>query len=142
MRQETPFGRRRIPRRRVLATAILVASITSATATAAPAEYADVVLADGPTLYYRLSETSGNAENLGSLGSDFDGVYNGSALRGAATSSGDAGVQFTAASDFIESLTAAPAEYTGNPDFTAETLINHTELPTSWVEQQTLLGFC
>jgi hypothetical protein len=81
------------------------------------------VLADAPLLYYQLNESSGPAINYGSLGSSFDGAYNGTIARGVGTLGGDAGVGFDGSDDFIESATAAPVGLTGNPTFTAETVV-------------------
>ena len=89
-------------------------------ASAAPPAYQSLVLSRSPLLYYQLNETSGNAINKGSLGSDFDMVYNGTPTRGAATAQGDAGVAFDEAADYLESLSPSPASLSGNPTFTAE----------------------
>ncbi len=95
----------------------------AAFASAAPDEFATAVLGDDPILYYRMSELGNTTTNLGSLGSAFDGTINGAPLQGVPMSSGDAGMQFTGVDDFIESLAVAPPSLTGNPDFSAETLI-------------------
>ena len=47
----------------------------------AMAEYADVVLADNPVLYYQF-EQAGGAVNSGSAGSTYDGIYNGTLVLG------------------------------------------------------------
>ena len=95
----------------------------SGAAQAAPPAYQTTVLSRDPILYYPLDEVSGNAVNLGTLGALFDGVYQGTVTRQVATPGGDAGVSFDAAGDFIESISTAPAGLTGNPTFTAETVI-------------------
>jgi hypothetical protein len=72
-------------------------------------------------LWYKLSESTGNAINSGSLGSTHDGVYNGSINRAAPTSGDDAGAGFNSTDDYIESLGASPL--VGNPTFSIETLV-------------------
>lgn len=116
----------RHPRMRSTATGITVLAICIAAvgaANAAPPAYATAVLSLEPVLYYRLDEATGNALNLGSLGALFDGLYQGNVVRQLSTPGGDAGVSFAAAADFIESISTAPVGLTGNPTFTAETVI-------------------
>ena len=98
-------------------------AVASGAAHAAPAEYQAAVLQRNPVLYYQLDEDSGDAVNHGSLGTFFDGLYQGSVVRAIPTLGGDAGVSFDGVGDFIESISAAPAGLTGNPTFTAETVI-------------------
>lgn len=92
-------------------------------ANAAPQSFADQVLGDAPILYYRLNESTGNALNLGSLGSPHDGFYNGTITRNVPTLGGDTGVGFDGVDDFIEAFESAPIGLTGNPTFTAETVV-------------------
>ncbi len=76
-----------------------------------------------PLLYYQFNETSGAAINHGSLGSAFDGTYNGTVQRGVPTVTGDAGAFFDSEDDYLESASAAPASLTGNPTFSIEALV-------------------
>ena len=92
-------------------------------AIAAPPEFHDAVAKSEPILHYQLNETEGDAVNYGSLGPDFNATYHGAPMRGAATSSGDAGVRCTSVTDFIESMMPAPTQLTGNPTFTVETVV-------------------
>lgn len=90
---------------------------------AAPVDYHNAISADAPSLHYRLNEASGDAVNYGSLGSAYDGIYNGTPARSTPTAAGDTGVSFAAAADYIASISAAPASLTGNPDFSIETIV-------------------
>jgi hypothetical protein len=87
----------------------------------APTPFHERVAASNPMLWYKLSESTGNAINSGSLGSTHDGVYNGSINRAAPTSGDDAGAGFNSTDDYIESLGASPL--VGNPTFSIETLV-------------------
>jgi len=87
---------------------------------AASTAYHDAVAASTPLLHYRLNELAGNALNYGSLGAGFDAAYFGTPTRGAVTAEGDGGVGFDAAEDYLESLSVAPLDLTGNPTFSAE----------------------
>jgi hypothetical protein len=87
----------------------------------APTPFHDRVSASNPLLWYKLSESTGNAINSGSLGSTHDGVYHGSINRAAPTSGDDAGAGFNSTDDYIESLGASPL--VGNPTFSIETLV-------------------
>ncbi len=90
---------------------------------AASLHFQQTVIASKPLLYYKLNEASGNAKNYGSLGSGFDAVYNGTVIRDVPTKYGDQGVGFDDAGDYLESLSPAPAQLTGNPAFTAEAIV-------------------
>ena len=100
---------------------------TAGTVQAAPPGYRAAVLSLDPVLYYTLDEASGDAVNHGTLGALFDGLYQGSVVREVPTLSGDTGVSFGSASDFIESISTAPESLTGNPTFSAETVIRIPE---------------
>ncbi len=83
-------------------------------------EYQAVVSNDAPVLYYQFNELTGVAVNYGSLGTAYDATYLGTPLRGLVTASGDAGVCFDSAEDYLESTSVAPASLSGNPTFSAE----------------------
>src|SRR6186997_1857731 len=101
----------------------LLALCAVPTATAAPAVYHQAIVNDGPSLYYLLGETAGPVVNLGTLGSAFNGTYNGTPVRGVATPGSDQGVAFDGTDDWIESLGSAPAAFTGNPTMSIETIV-------------------
>jgi hypothetical protein len=103
-----------------------VLGAASSFAGAAPPEFHDLVNADAPLLWYQFNESPGAAAavNHGSLGAGFNGVFHNGVTLGVATAGGDTGVQFDALQNqFIESMSAAPAALTGNPTFTAETVV-------------------
>lgn len=85
-----------------------------------PAQFQSAVLADSPVIYYQFNELQGVATNRGSFGSTFNATYLGTPQRAVATATGDTGVQFDSADDYLESLSVAPASLSGNPTFTAE----------------------
>jgi Concanavalin A-like lectin/glucanases superfamily len=84
--------------------------------------YQAQVTQSAPVLYYQFNEASGAAVNYGSLGADYNATYFGAPTRQAPTQGGDTGVAFATGSDYLESLGVAPAEFTGNPTFSAEAL--------------------
>lgn len=90
---------------------------------AASSDFHDAVATSAPALHYRFDETTGNAINHGSLGNTFDAVYNGTVSRSTPTWTGDDAVSFDDANDYLESLTTAPAAFTGNPSFSAEAVL-------------------
>lgn len=92
---------------------------------AAPAAYHNAVSADAPSLWHQFNETSGTTViNHGSLGAAFNGTYFNGVTLGATTIGGDAGAGFNLAQQqYVESLAAAPAQFTGNPSFSVETLV-------------------
>ena len=92
-------------------------------ARAASPVFQAAVLADAPLLYFQLNEPTGHSINYGSLGPSFNGVYQGTITRGVSTSSGDTGISFDSDQDYIETSATAPGNLTGNPTFTAETLV-------------------
>ncbi len=100
--------------------AVLLAGIS---AHAAPPEYAQAVLSDDPVLYYQFDEVNGDAGNAGTYGPDFDGTVFGAPERAVATAAGDGGIRFTASADYIFSGETVPVGMTGNPSFTAETIV-------------------
>jgi len=105
---------------------VCVLGAMSSIAAAAPPEFHARVGADAPVLWYQLNESVGSAStiNHGSLGATFNGVFHNGVTLGVATAGGDTGVQFSAPqSQYIESMSVAPASLTGNPTFTAETVV-------------------
>jgi len=101
-----------------------VAGVFLATqALAASPAFQAAVADSAPILYYKLNETSGAAVNYGSLGAAFDAAYLGTPIRALGTASGDRGVRFDSADDYLESASVAPAGLDGNPTFTAEALV-------------------
>jgi hypothetical protein len=101
----------------------LLLSCVASPVTAAPAVYHFTVLNDGPSLDYLFQETTGPLVNYGSLGNAFNGTYNGTPLRGVATPGSDLGVSFDGTDDWIESLGSAPAQFSGNPTMSIETIV-------------------
>jgi len=110
------------PRSIILATALATAVLT-APAVAAPFAFQQAINTSAPILYYQLNESSGNAINHGSLGAGFDATYNGTIQRAVPTPAGDTGAIFDDVNDYLESLTTSPAALSGNPTFSAETLV-------------------
>lgn len=104
-------------------TATTLSAISPIQLHAAPPVYQSAILDSNPAVYYQLNETTGPAINLGSLGSAFDATYFGTVGRGATTFIGDAGATFDGDDDYLESNTAAPAGFSGNPTFTIEALV-------------------
>lgn len=105
---------------------LAVPGIASSLVAAAPPEFHAQVSADAPILWYQLNEPAGAdaAVNHGSLGSSFNGMFRNGVTLGVPTALGDTGVQFDALlNQYIESITTAPASLTGNPTFTAETVV-------------------
>ena len=105
----------------ILIAILLLTTLSSVQA--APPSYQNAVLADNPIVYYQFNESIGNAINHGTLGAPFDMTHNGTPIRGAATLGGDTGVAFDSFDDYLQSVDLAPASLTGNPSFTAETMI-------------------
>ncbi len=81
-----------------------------------------------PALWYKFNETTGTvAVNHGSLGAAFNGTHFNGVMLGAPTASGDTGVGFDLnTGPYVESLATAPAAFTGNPSFSAETVVRVT----------------
>jgi len=104
------------------ATALIAAALAAPTA-AAPLSFQQAINTSAPILYYQLNEVAGNAINHGSLGATFDATYNGTIQRAVPTPAGDTGAIFDDINDYLESLTTSPAALSGNPTFTAETLV-------------------
>lgn len=90
---------------------------------AAPPAFHQAVVDSGAALHYRFDEASGPAINYGSLGNAYNANYLGTIRRLVPTCIGDFCVEFSGADDSLESLTAAPAAFLGNPDFSAETVV-------------------
>lgn len=109
--------------RRVIGTTAAVVA-GSVGATGAPAPYQTAVGAAEPLLWYQFNESAGTTVvNHGSLGAAFDGTYFNGVTLGAATIGGDAGAGFDLALEqYVESAGSAPAQLTGNPSFSVETL--------------------
>lgn len=106
---------------------LVAASLFSTTGVfAAPIPFQDAVASDNPALWYKFNELPGATSviNYGSLGSTFNANFPNGATLGAPTVGGDTGFRFSlAAQQYVESITAAPANFTGNPSFTAETIV-------------------
>src|SRR5690349_20405475 len=102
---------------------VLLALCAANAATAAPALYKQAIVNDNPALYYLLDSSAGQAANVGSPGSAFNGVYHGTPVRGVPTPGNDKGVTFDSSDDWIESLGSAPAQFTGNPNMSIETIV-------------------
>ena len=101
-------------------------SFGSASAYAAPIMFQEIVSARGPALWYKFNELPGSTTviNYGSLGDSFNGRFPNGITLGAPTMGGDTGFRFSiGAQQYVESITAAPANFTGNPSFTAETIV-------------------
>jgi hypothetical protein len=114
----------KMKRTRASVTVLLTTLTLSAAASAAPPAFQAAIQASNPVLYYKFNETSGTtATNAGSLGSTHDGTYNGAPTLGVPTQAGDTGITFNGQNDFVESAGVAPASLTGNPSFTAETVV-------------------
>lgn len=106
-----------------LITVTTLSTLSPSQIQAAPPVYQSAILDSNPAIYYQLNETTGPAINHGSLGSAFDATYFGTVGRGTPTFVGDAGATFDGDDDYLESNTAAPAGFTGNPTFTIEALV-------------------
>jgi hypothetical protein len=102
---------------------VLLALFMASSATAAPALYHQAIVNDNPSLYYLLDSSAGQAANIGSLGGAFNGTFNGTPIRGVPTPGNDKGVTFDSSDDWIESLGSAPAQFTGNPNMSIETIV-------------------
>jgi len=105
------------------AIALLLALGAPVQALAARSSFHAAVGYSAPLLHYRFDEVSGPAVNHGSLGAAFDGTYFGTPVQGIPTPGLDAGVGFDGSNDYIASLSAAPAQLTGNPTFTIEAIV-------------------
>jgi hypothetical protein len=103
------------------ATALVFAPMLHAASTA----FHDEVSSDNPVLWYRLNETTGTTIiNYGSLGPAFNGTTMSGPLLNAPTPSGDSGVAFLQPSQqWVESGSAAPAQFTLNPTFSIEAVV-------------------
>ncbi len=105
----------------------LFTSLTAFGALAAPPAFHAEVAGDAPALWYRFDESAGgtSAANSGSLGSAFDVMLMNGVTLGTSTSAGDTGAFFDRSlQQWAETTGTAPANLTGNPDFTCETVIN------------------
>lgn len=113
-----------VPVRAVALTALVFAN----GALGATPAYHTLMQSAGPRLWYQFNETSGTTVvNHGSLGAAFNGVMFNGVVLNAPTASGDTGVGFDLnTGPFIESLGAAPAEFTGNPSFSCEAVVRVT----------------
>jgi len=92
-----------------------------AAACGAPIAFQNAVNASGPALWYQFNETSGNAINHGTLGANYNATVSATVLRSQTTASGDTGMRFVSANDFMESLSASAL--TGNPTFSIEAIV-------------------
>ncbi len=112
---------------RALITSCLLISLGACSgALAAPVEFHAAVAGGNPALWYKFNEPVGATTviNYGSLGSSFNGTFPNSATLNAPTLGGDSAYQFVgSASQYVESLSPAPAGFTGNPTFSAEALV-------------------
>jgi len=103
-----------------------LAGLSASAAFAAPPQFHAVVAADAPSLWYRFNELPGatTAINYGTLGPSFNGnLFNGIGLN-APSLGGDTAYGFQAASQpYVESISPAPATFTGNPTFTTEAVV-------------------
>src|SRR5262249_18065203 len=106
----------------------LLLSCAASAPTAAPALYHFTIVNDNPSLYYLFNETTGPANNFGTLGPTFNGTYNGTPVRGVPTPGNDEGVTVDGSDGWIESLGSAPAQFTGNPTMSIETIVR---IPTN-----------
>lgn len=116
---------------RSIAAVVLSLGIASEALGEVPA-FQSAVAASAPVLYYQFNETGTNVVNYGSLGASFDGTYFGTPVRSFPTDGGDTGVYFDTSDDYIESLSSAPAAFTGNPTFTVEIVVG---IPSGAVAQ-------
>ncbi len=108
---------------RNLGSLLVTTALITAPAAAAPLAFQQAINTSAPILYYQLNEAAGNAINHGSLGATFNATYNGTIQRAVPTPAGDTGAIFDDVSDYLESLTTSPAALSGNPTFSAETLV-------------------
>lgn len=107
-------------------TPLLLTTLFASNASAAPPAFHSAVSASNPQLWYRFDEPEGstNVVNYGSYGAAYNAtVFNGAVL-GAPTCEGDSGATFDRTlHQYVESLSAAPANLTGNPSFTCEAVV-------------------
>lgn len=115
--------------------AMLGLAAAAGCAMAAPPEFAAAVGADGPLLWYRFNEAPGATSivNYGSLGAGYNGVAPNGVTLGAASAAGDTAARFSAPlQQYVESAAVAPASLTGNPTFTAETIVRVEGQASLW----------
>jgi hypothetical protein len=105
-----------------LATTLL---LTAAAHASSPAFQAAVAQAN-PLLWYKFNEQPGATEviNYGSLGAAYNGTAPNGVTFNAPTLGGDCGLRFSRlAGQYIQSRAVVPQSLTGNPTFTAETVV-------------------
>lgn len=111
---------------RALACGFAALTLLSSHADAAPDAYRDLVAADSPILWYRMSEPAGSTSvtNDGTLGPSHSASILGGVTLGEPSAAGDGAASFDyAAAPYLESVGLAPASMLGNPDFTAEAVV-------------------
>ena len=84
------------------------------------------IAADEPALWYQFNETTGDPAviNHGSLGAAYNGAFPNGLTLEIPTLDGDTGARFDATlGQFVESMADAPADFTGNPSFTVEVVV-------------------
>jgi len=94
--------------------------------------YQQTILASNPFGYYRLSETSGAAINLGSIGSIANGSYQGTPSRGIAgalINDSDAATGFSKATQNYVNMNALTGHMIDGNDFSFEAWFKTTDVP-------------
>ena len=112
---------------------LLLVLCAASTATASPPLYVFTIVNDNAAVYYLLGETGSSIPNYGTAGAALDATFNGTPIKGVATTGNDKGVTFDSSDDFIESNGTAPAAFTGNPTMSIEAIVR---IPANAVSKQ------
>lgn len=107
---------------------IALASPTSRTT----ATYRDVVMEDGPILYWRFEETSGTTA-ADESGNSRTGTYVGSPTLDVAGIDSSSAVQFSTVDDHVDGPSDSAVQFTGTSAFTVEAWVIPDEVPAGHV---------